>query len=147
MKRLDISGNEKDKLKTLFTAVSTDKRFNVSTSRLSMSMERKHLVDRLIDLVIGLEAFYKSSGSVHICLRPSFLLSYGDRTKAKEMYAFIDSQRELRNKIVHGSGESVEQLSKVNLDKLEEILRSSLQYALLDKKKIPSGKEWNNIYF
>lgn len=147
MNRLDISGNEKDKLKTLFATVSTDKRFNVSTSRLSLSMERKHLVDRLIDLVIGLEAFYKSSGSVHICLRPSFLLSYGDRAKAKEMYAFIDSQRELRNKIVHGSGEGVEQLSKVELDKLEEILRSSLQHTLLDKKQIPSGKEWNNIYF
>lgn len=147
MNKLDVTGNEKDKIKSLFVTVSTDKRFNISINRLSLSMERKHLVDRLIDLIIGLEAFYKSSGSVHICLRPSFLLSNGDRAKAKEMYAFIDSQRDLRNKIVHGSGEGVENLNKDELDKLEEILRSSLQHSLIDKKQIPSGKEWNNIYF
>jgi len=144
---LKIMGDQREKFKNLFESISLDTRFKVSTNRLSLSMERKNLADRLIDLVIGLEAFYKTSGSVHICLRPSFLLSSGDRTKAKEMYSFIDTQRELRNKVVHGSGEGLELLNKNDLDKLEEILRSSLQFTLLENNQIPTNKEWYSIYF
>ena len=144
---LKIMGDQREKFKNLFERISLDTRFKVSTNRLSLSMERKNLADRLIDLVIGLEAFYKTSGSVHICLRPSFLLSSGDRTKAKEMYSFIDTQRELRNKVVHGSGEGLELLNKNDLDKLEEILRSSLQFTLLENNQIPTNKEWYSIYF
>lgn len=137
-----------DDLKKIFKYLSEVKRLRIAIDRLSNSMERTSLIDRLIDLIIGIEGFFQTSGSVHIALRPAFFLEPTDRVKAKEIYEFIDSHRTLRNKIVHASGSVETEVKEASLNRLEEVLRASLQKIILQGLKIPSdAKEWNTIYF
>ncbi|MBT1706347.1 HEPN domain-containing protein [Chryseosolibacter indicus] len=130
--------------------VKKENDFKVPVNRLTYSIDRKELEDRLIDNIIGLEAIYRSSGSMHLGLRCGMTLEPKDKQKAKEIYLFVDQMRDLRNKVVHGSSLQKEgkDLNLENIQKLTGLLRASIQLKLEDESLFPSeSKEWNELYF
>lgn len=143
--------DETSRFKKLFLSLENGNTSPIPIDRLRFSVERKSPLDRVIDLIVGLEAFFKSSGSPLIMLRAANYLE-NNTEKKKEIYNLIDGYRNTRHAIIHGSRvsdpEHQTRLQKENIDKLEEILRRCLQLILLEQRRLPnSSAEWVSNYF
>lgn len=95
--------------------------------RFSSSYEKSTLADRLIDLMIALEALFNESAdsiAYKVSLRCSSLIGASDREK----WDYFKKLRRLymdRNAIVHGDKKGIEK-DKTRVDSLEEIVRKAI---------------------
>ncbi|MFC2013360.1 hypothetical protein ACFLU8_00485 [Chloroflexota bacterium] len=111
-----------------------DSRYTVATRRLSLGMERRNLLDRIIDYMIGLEAMYLPDGNEELSFRLSLraaLLLYSDPVDRKQTYYFLRKMYKMRSNIVHGNKYA---LDKDEINKLEEILRISIKLWIKDNQ-------------
>lgn len=110
-----------------------DSRFTVAIRRLSLGMERKSLIDRIIDYMIGLEALYLPDGNEELSFRLSLraaLLLYSDKVERKQKYYFIRKMYRTRSNIIHGNTYTI---NPMEITQLEEILRLSIKLWIKDK--------------
>ena len=147
---LDLKKLEIELLHKIYNTIKQENNeFKVPINRLYFSKDRNDNEDKLIDLIIGLESIYRSSGSMHLGLRCGLTLA-DDKRKAHDIYMFVDKMRQLRNQIVHGSSfkKTKNNLSKENIEILENYLRSSILLKINEPDKFKSdSKSWNDIYF
>ena len=121
-----------------------DSRFTVAARRLFLGMERRLLLDRIIDYMIGLEAMYLPDGNEELSFRLSLraaLLLYSDPLERKEIYNFLRKMYKVRSNIVHGNKYT---LNKDEINKLEEILRMSLKLWIRDNQNFSINKFSNS---
>ena len=112
-------------------------------TRFNSSYERRNLADRLLDLVIAMEALFGDGKSGGIAHKVATQCACSLHPPEKERLGVIDLIKKSyveRNKIVHGgqreqrSKEPVQLLiSEAEVDKLEDIVRKSLIKFLSDR--------------
>jgi hypothetical protein len=145
--KCNLSSTEVSTLRNIFNYLcnSNDTRFDTAQRRLSSSVEREHLEDRLIDNMIGLEALYLPDGnaelSFRLSLRVAFLLSSG--ADKKDIFYFLKNMYDTRSKIVHGNKYS---LKTEDMNQLEELLRKSVILWIEDKNTF-SEEQLTKILF
>lgn len=118
-----------DFLKSSWTAVARSPAFRIPLLRFSQSIDRFEHTDRLIDLMVALEALFSEAGetSYKVAIRcasfvyPPSQARYGAFRRMVELYR-------RRNDILHGR--SVSSLTTSNLDLLEDHVRGSLAKVL-----------------
>ena len=122
---------------------------NIALRRFNSSYERYELVDRLIDLVIALEALFgdKEQGSItyKLAMRgASWLHPLGQgRTDA---FRTIKRLYGLRSRAVHGG--ALKPIQGCQVDELEDIVRRSLLKflnRLMDKGCAPKGSQIDEL--
>ena len=120
----------------------------IALSRFNSSYEKRSLVDRLIDLVIALEALFGDSSfsKANIIAKrcSSWLNQPGKEHQGTS--ALIKKMYKTRNNVVHGE-EGIDLSEKhdfeTRLNELEDVVRASLVKfwtALLHKVRCPTGK-------
>ncbi|MCY4418214.1 MAG: HEPN domain-containing protein [Chloroflexi bacterium] len=101
---------------------------NRALTRFSTSYERRELVDRLVDLVIALEALFNVGGAGSVTSKIStrcaaWLYPPGDQRES--LTRFVKDVYEYRSAAVHGRGER-KMPTADDLDRLEQVARISL---------------------
>ena len=136
---------EEDNIDVLRTIVKyiideQDSRFTVATRRLSLGMERRLLIDKIIDYMTGLEALYLPDGNEELSFRLSLrvaLLLYSDKIERKRKYYFIRKLYGTRSNIIHGNTYT---LNPIEITELEEILRLSIKLWIKDKSQFSKNE-------
>lgn len=127
-----ILKNEVDEVQQIYKNLiaNGNNSFKIASSRLGFGLERRLDEDRLMDFMVGLESIYLPDGhdelTFRLSLRVAYLLSEKP-TERKELFKFMKKIYNLRSKIVHGKKYN---LSKDEINKVEEILRKSLKLFL-----------------
>ena len=120
-------------------------------SRFSSSYEKRTLADRLVELVIALEALFgdrSDSLTYKIALRCSSLLYPPGETRKKVFKAIKEVYAD-RSAIVHG-GRLDSKYSNEKIDQLEDYIRRSIPKFLEQYKKgnpLTSGEELDELLF
>lgn len=135
-----LSIEEANKLKGIYLQYKvSSNRFKIAASRLCYGMERKRIEDRIIDYCIGLEAAYLPGISdelgFRLALRCGLMLNSYQNSNTKEIYQFIKKMYNVRGAIVHGETRDQDKLTHENCNKLENILRATLNLWLFNKEK------------
>lgn len=143
-----FSDNELLALKLYYEYLSSSKtnsRFTTALSRLSFATERGKIIDKLIDLMIALEAIYLPDGNQELTFRLSLraALVLNDRVAAKPDYSFLKKMYKERSSIVHGSESNI---TINDIDHLEELVRKSLKLYVSDESKF-SKDELDAVFF
>ena len=118
-----------------------DRRVKRRLSRFSSSYERRELEDRLIDLVIALEALLNDGESDSVSFKiatrcAGWLYPPGERRVS--LFRFIKSVYGLRSDAVHASRRNRREPTTAELDRLECVVRASL-IKFLDHRKAHGG--------
>lgn len=128
---LPIALSDEDVEKALqlykFLKNNSDKRLKVAIDRLCTGMERITKEDKVLDLMIGMEALYLPDDYQELTHKLSSrvaLLLKTTSDERKTLFGFIKKMYNHRSKIVHGSPNT---LSEHDADELETILRESIQ--------------------
>lgn len=133
--KCNIEEDNIDELRTILRYIidEQDSRFTVAIRRLSLGMERRSLIDRVIDYMIGLEALYLPDGNEELSFRLSLraaLLLHSDKIERKQKYYFIRKLYKTRSNIIHGNTYT---LNPIEIAQLEETLRLSIKLWIKDK--------------
>ena len=114
-----------------------DRRVKRGLSRFSSSYERRELEDRLIDLVIALEALFNDSESDSVSFKIAIRCAgwlYPPGEQRFSLFRFIKRVYEFRSAAVHGrKGKRQEPTTEI-LDRLECVVRTSVM-KFLDHQK------------
>jgi len=140
--KCNIEGDNIDELRTIVKCIidEQDSRFTVATRRLSLGMERRLLIDKIIDYMTGLEALYLPDGNEELSFRLSLrvaLLLYSDKIERKQKYYFIRKLYRTRSNIIHGNKYT---LNTEEIAQLEEILRLSIKLWIKDKSQFSKNE-------
>ncbi len=132
-----LSIEEAAKLKQLYLQYKgSSDRFKLAASRLCYGMERKKIEDKIIDYFIGLEAAYLpgifDELTFRLSLRCALMLNQHQGSNTKEIYQFIKKMYDVRGAIVHGEIRDLDKLTHENCNKLENILRATLNLWLFN---------------
>ena len=117
--------------------------------RFSSSYEKSSLPDRLIDLVIALEALFGDGESGSIAYKVATRCAFWLHPPGKERldtFKFIKKAYDMRSRSVHGGQK--ESPSEIQLNQLEHMVRASLIKLLgsrSPKGKTPHGSEIDNL--
>lgn len=98
----------------------------LAISRFNSSYERRNLVDRLVDLVIAVEALFGDGGD-SLAYKVAARCAYWLEPPGPDRWEIFDSVRRMynqRSSAVHGSGSL--DLDVAQIDNLEHIVRSSV---------------------
>ena len=118
-------------------------------ARLSSSYEKRDLADRLIDLVIALEALFGGGGSSAIAKNLANRSAWWLHTNETERCAAFKTIKKLyryRNKVVHGN--LGRDLPDDRVNELEGMVRSGLRKFLewqVDHGETPSGTKIDEL--
>ncbi len=140
--KCNIEGDNIDELRTIVKYVINqhDSRFTVAIGRLSLGMERRSLIDRIIDYMIGLEALYLPDGNEELSFRLSLraaILLYSDKIERKQKYLFLRKLYKTRSNIIHGNTYT---LDAKEIAQLEEMLRLSIKLWIGDKSQFAKNE-------
>ncbi len=142
-----LEESEVNDLKSIWRGLKiADKLGALSANRLSYVAERKNSEDKVLDCFIGLESLYLPNGNAELSLRLSLgasKLLQSDSGKQKDLFFFLKRMYNKRSKLVHGQDVDV---SSDELQRLEEVLRSSVKLYLESKDKF-SKDSLNNVFF
>ncbi len=144
IENLETFAKSLDGLNDLIDTLAID-RFNISYSHYNSPRER------LLDLITVLESLFNKSPydiKFKIALRTSHLLYPKKSEQTQELYEFLLSAYNLRNKIVHGLGEINQSELMEKTNRLIEIVRVVLKEAILlrSKKKIDLFEKSNDKF-
>ena len=121
----------------------------IALSRFNSSYERLSLADRLIDLVVALEAMFSErksrSISYNVAKRCAGWLHSAEDDRLAAL-RFVKKMYNDRSDVVHGEGQV--KLCKKQVDDLEDIARASLLKFLdcfASQGKVPHGKEIDSL--
>ena len=112
----------------------TDKLGELSADRLSYVVERRNIEDKVLDCFIGLESLYLPDGNAELSFRLSLRIAKAleKTSKAQEdLFRFIRQMYSKRSKLAHGA---IVEVQEEELTKLENVLRTSVQMYLDDRK-------------
>ncbi len=126
------------------------KPFTVALTRFSSSYERRELVDRLIDLVIALEALFSGSDPGNVTFKIAVRSACWLKPPGQErltMFQAIKKSYNLRSNAVHARGR--EQPTAEDIDELESTVRACLirflDYHILHGKT-PLGDKIDELF-
>ena len=114
-----------------------DRRVKRGLSRFSSSYERRELEDRLIDLVIALEALFNDSESDSVSFKIAIRCAgwlYPPGEQRVSLFRFIKRIYKFRSAAVHGRKGKRKEPTTENLDQLECVVRASVM-KFLDHQK------------
>ena len=127
----------------------TKKGLQTAISRFSSSYEKRGLADRMIDLVIALEALFGDGEAGGIAYKVAMRGACWLHATEEERCAAFDTIKQLygiRSKVVHGSlGRN---LTSKQVNELESMVRSGLRKFLVwqvQQAKTPGGKEIDRL--
>lgn len=119
--------------------------------RFNSSYERHTIEDRLVELMIAMEALYgdKEYHRYKIPLRCSCLL-FPAGEERKDNFKFIRGLYDDRSKLLHGGIAELPGVTKFEVDRFEDLVRRSIQeFTDISKegKPIPSGSQLDDMLF
>ena len=147
---------ETDSLEKLckFAAAHWDTLYNIPTwlktalNRFNSSYEKRDLADRLIDLVIALEALFGDGEHGSVAYKVAIRCAYWLQDKEKKRYETFSTVKDLysaRSRVVHGE---LKDLTEQRVDDLESIVRASVKKFLnhqAEMTTVPNGKELDKL--
>jgi len=114
----------------------------LALSRFNLAGERQRAEDRVLDLMICMEALFLPDGNeeltFRLALRAARFLEAGDRGKRIELFSNLREAYRVRSAIVHGSVASRKQ--KISTEQASEFLEETARAALRKAISLCAGK-------